>query len=75
MVGPSGSQVPFQILSGDKIAVRTDLPANASKSWQLMSNCAPAATPYSDQVVTDTSNPDYVQLTNGVPNPKKMDFF
>jgi hypothetical protein len=65
LVGPSGTQVPFQILS-NKIAVRTNLPAGASQSWQLMSSCTPTAAPYADQVVIDTSNVNYIQLTNGL---------
>ena len=74
LVGPSGTQVPFQILSGDKIAIRTSLSANTSKTWQLMSNCTPSATPYSDQVVIDTSNPDYIQITNGITGVRAFNY-
>jgi hypothetical protein len=66
VVGPNGTQVPFQILSSKKIAVRTELPVGASKSWQLMSSCTPTATAYPDEVVVDTSNQDYIQLTNSL---------
>src|SRR5215211_2370845 len=63
MLGPSGTEVPYQLLRGNKIAVRSDLPANATRTWQLMSGRAPAS--FSDVVqVTETS--DYYEVVNGL---------
>ena len=74
MIGPDGLQVPFQILSTDKLAVRTDLPAQTSKSWQLESGCTPNTAPYADQVTIDTSNPDYVQISNSLTGVRLYNF-
>ena len=67
LLGPDGvTQVPFQVLSSNRIAVRTSLPAYATKNWQLMSGCVPNAPSYADQVTMDTSIPDYYRLSNGL---------
>lgn len=66
MIGPDKvTQVPFQVLSTGKIAVRTSLTANQSATWQLLSGCTPHATPYADQVAVQFT-PSYVQLTNSI---------
>jgi hypothetical protein len=44
MLGPDGKEVPYQLIEdGKKVAVRTDLPARAEKSWKLISGRRPAA--------------------------------
>ncbi|HWE00094.1 MAG TPA: hypothetical protein VG345_13680, partial [Bryobacteraceae bacterium] len=43
MIGPEGNPVAFQRLSGGKIAVETDLPARARRSWQLFAGTPPRA--------------------------------
>ena len=63
MVGPDGSEVPYQVLQGGKIAVQTDLPANAEKNWKLMSGRAPAA--FNGGVKINESAA-YLEITNGL---------
>ena len=55
LLGPDGNEVPYQFLDGGKkLAVRTDLPAGAEKTWRLLSGRAPA--PVTDGVrVTETA--------------------
>jgi hypothetical protein len=44
MLGPDGKEAPYQLIEdGKKVAVRTDLPAGAEKSWKLISGRRPAA--------------------------------
>jgi hypothetical protein len=63
MIGPGGTEVPYQLVRGNKLALRGDLPANTTRTWQLMSGRAPAS--FSDVVqVTETS--EYYEVVNGV---------
>ena len=44
MIGPDGKETVYQLLDGGrKVAVRTDLPAGAKKTWKLMEGRPPAA--------------------------------
>ena len=61
MIGPAGNEVPYQVLQGGKIAVQTDLPANAEKTWKLMSGRAP--TPFAGGVKVNQTDA-YYELTN-----------
>src|SRR5258705_9246762 len=42
LLDSSGTEVPFQQLSNNHIAVATDLPANSSRSWTLYYSRPPA---------------------------------
>ena len=35
MLGPDDVKVPYQVLHNGKIAIQTDLPANAERAWKL----------------------------------------
>ena len=45
------------------IAFRPDLPANGTRAFSLMGGRAPKVL---DGVKLDESNPDYIQITNGL---------
>lgn len=72
MIGPNGTEVPFQWVSSCSdtsatrgcIAVRSSLPANASYTWTLQSGVAPAATPVNPVQLTQVGS-NY-QITNGL---------
>jgi hypothetical protein len=81
MVGPSGTEVPYQWVSScsDATAVKgcilvdSNLPANASYTWTLQSNIAPQATVVNPVVSSVVNGPaygsqtlQYYQLTNGL---------
>ncbi len=71
MIGPLGTEVPFQWVSSCSdaaavlgcIAVRSNLPANASYSWTLLTG-VPAATPV-NPVHTNTVG-NNLEITNGL---------
>jgi hypothetical protein len=72
MIGPNGSEVPFQwepscadtsAVNGC-IVVRSNLPANASYAWTLQSGAAPAAT-QTNAVALHVAVNNY-ELTNGL---------
>lgn len=63
MLGPGGQEVPYQLLSSGRIAVRTDLAANATRTWQLMSGRAPQP---AAGAVTLTTGPGYYEVLNGL---------
>jgi len=66
VIGPDGTtQVPYQVLSTGKIAVRASLHPHQTLSWQLLAGCAPSAQPYSDQVTLTTRDP-YIEVRNGL---------
>ncbi len=44
MLGPGGSEVPYQVLRTGNLAVEADLPAGATNTWSLMCGHPPAAT-------------------------------
>jgi hypothetical protein len=63
VVGPGGQEVPYQLLSSGRIAIRTDLPANTTRTWQLMSGRAPQAIANG---VTVTTGSGYYEIVNGI---------
>ena len=68
LVDEAGNPVPFQVMSDHRIAVRTDLPAGAVKTWRLV----PGQTPAPSGVQT-VEKPDYYEITNdrvGIRVPK-----
>ncbi|MHB9132862.1 MAG: hypothetical protein ACYDBB_17475 [Armatimonadota bacterium] len=64
LLNDGGQEVPYQVLSGNRIAFVTDLPANTTKHYYLWEGRAPA--PVNNGVVLDSNNPNYYQLTNGL---------
>jgi len=63
LLNAAGAEVPFQQLSNKHIAVSTDLPANASRSWTLYSGRPPASFP---NPVTLNANASYYEIGNGL---------
>ena len=63
MIGPEGNEVPFQRLSGNRIAIQTGLPANGKKRWQLFTGRAPK--PFRGGVSLKKQS-SYFELTNGL---------
>jgi hypothetical protein len=59
LVDKQGKAVPFQVMSDGRIAVRTDLPAGAVKTWRLVADQAAAA-----PGLQITEQPDYVEISN-----------
>jgi hypothetical protein len=63
----SDAEVPYQRVSGGSnglIALTTDLPANATKTFRLYSGHAPAV--FFGGVTVDSTNPNYHQICNGL---------
>ena len=61
-----GAEMPFPIVEGGlhgSIAFCTDLPANATRTFKLMSGRGPKSF---DGVKVDESHPDGIQITNGL---------
>ena len=68
LVDEAGKPAPFQVLNDHRIAVRTDLPAGATKIWRLIDGPAPVGSG-----VTLVEKPDYYEITNeliGIRVPK-----
>src|SRR5215475_3728125 len=63
MLGPGGQEVAYQLLNSGRIAIRTDLPANATRTWQLMSGRAPQPVANGVTVTTGTG---YYEVANGL---------
>ncbi len=64
LVGPEGKDVPFQLLEGGRrLALRTDLPARAEKTWRLLPG--KATLPPGDTVAV-AELPTCYSLTNGL---------
>src|SRR5713226_756595 len=63
MVGPSGEEVPYQLLKNGAIAVRTDLPAKAQRSWTL--HTGQASKTFSNLVAVKSEG-KYYEITNGM---------
>src|SRR3712207_1760596 len=42
LLDAGGKDVPYQLLRGNRIAVRTDLPAGVTRTWTLVAGKAPA---------------------------------
>jgi hypothetical protein len=73
MIGPEAIEVPYQLLSNGKIAIQTDLPANAELTWKFYAGRAPAPATGVAQV---TKKQAYYEITNEltgvrVPLPKE----
>src|SRR5919106_1493463 len=60
LIGPEGTEVPYQLLRDGKIAVQTDLPANAERTWRLYSGKAPVPVKSAVQV---TKRERYHEIT------------
>jgi hypothetical protein len=63
MIGPDGTEVPFQLLRDQKIAVETDLPAGSEKTWRLYEGRATTASAAGVEVKTTDA---WYELTNGL---------
>ncbi|HYA18601.1 MAG TPA: hypothetical protein VEF06_14110, partial [Bryobacteraceae bacterium] len=63
VIGPDGTEVPFQLLSGNRLAVETDLPARAQKTWRLYEGRAAHAAVRGIEVRNGAA---YTELTNGL---------
>lgn len=61
LIGPDGQEVPYQLLRGGKIAVRTDLPPGSERSWKLFTGRAPAPVTGGVKVRRE---PAYFEITN-----------
>ena len=68
LVDGAGQPVPFQVMSDNRLALRTDLPAGATKSWRLRDGEAPVGSG-----VQTVEKPEYYEITNewvGIRVPK-----
>lgn len=63
LLGPGGSEVPYQILSSNRVALRTSLSPKASVSWTLMSGRPPSLFEGGVQLL---DKGDYYEVTNGL---------
>jgi hypothetical protein len=63
VIGPDGTEVPFQLLRDGRIAVETDLPARGEKTWRLYQGHAWRGSPGG---VTVTTTATGYELTNGL---------
>jgi hypothetical protein len=61
LTGPEGLEVPYQLLRNGKIAIQTDLPANAERTWRLYAGKAPVPVKSGVQV---TKGERYYEITN-----------
>lgn len=60
LIGPDGAEVPYQLLDGGKkLALRTNLPANTTKTWTLKRGRAPQAV---QDGVTVTETPEGIEI-------------
>ena len=70
LVDGAGQPVPFQVMSDNRLAVRTDLPAGMTKTWRLMAGETPAAAG-----VQTVEKPEYYEIINeliGIRVPKAV---
>jgi hypothetical protein len=63
MIGPGGTEVPFQLLHDGKIAVEAELPAFGEATWKLYSGRAPQQFPNSVRI---NETPAYYEISNGI---------
>ena len=61
MIGPAGNEVSYQALHDERIAIETDLPANAQRTWKLYTGKSPAAVKAGVRI---TSTKAYYEITN-----------
>ena len=68
LLDEAGNPAPFQMMRDHRIAVRTDLPAGATKTWRLIAGHAPVMSG-----VQTVEKPEYYEITNeliGIRVPK-----
>src|SRR5688572_26039616 len=63
VIGPVGKPVAFQVLRGNRLAVRTDLPAGATRTWHVVPGSPPAP---AESDVREAHAGDYIDITNGL---------
>lgn len=64
LLGPDGKEVPYQLIDdGKKLAVRTDIPLGAKKTWRLLTSRGPAAATEGVEVIEAA---DWYEITNGL---------
>jgi len=64
MIGPNGTEVPYQVMSTGEVAVDTSLAMNTRLTWELKTGRAPQK--LEDNVVQVEINPNYYEVTNGL---------
>lgn len=69
MVGPEGTETPYQVLSNGKIAVQTGLAAGTQRTWRLMGGRAPAQSGSGLQL---TAQSGYYEISNGLTGVRIM---
>ena len=63
MIGPGGVEVPFQVLSGGRVAVEAELSVFGEQTWTLYSGKAPRSF---TGLVRIAEAPTYYEVTNGL---------
>lgn len=63
MIGPQGSEVPFQLLHDGKIAVETALDPNTHAEWKLYAGRAPLRFPNAVRIAETSA---YYEIANGL---------
>ena len=63
MIGPHGTEVPFQILRDGKIAVEAAVPSHGAAGWKLYTGHAPQRFP---NAVRIKETPAYYEIVNGL---------
>ena len=66
MIGPRGTEVPFQLLHDGKIAVEATLPANGRAEWKLYAAEARRTPQPFANAVRITEAPAYYEIVNGL---------
>ena len=66
MIGPLGTEVPFQVLHDGKIAVEAALAANARAEWKLYASEARRAPQGFPNAVRIAESPDWYEIVNGL---------
>ena len=62
MLGPDGKEVIYQVLSQNRVAIRTDLPADALKTWTLVARKPQAPAPDMANIVV-SEKADVIEIT------------
>ncbi len=66
VTGPDGGSVPFQLLRGNKLAVETDLPAFAERTWNLRTGHSPSPSNSAASSIQINSTAAWYEITNGL---------
>jgi len=66
MIGPQGTEVPFQLLPDGKIAVEAALPANSRAEWKLYAAAPPRAPQHFPNTVRIAETPAWYEIFNGL---------